>query len=108
MTKDKIQRRSVMISLIATMKVKEGKMEEVKEKLKEIVPHVKKTEPGCLQYIPHTVKNEDNMIIFYEKYRDKEAFKIHSANFTENFKDVMPLLEPGMDLKTCYEIVEEA
>lgn len=95
-----------MITLIATMKVKEGKMDEVKDKLKVIVPHVKSTESGCLEYIPHTVKNEDNMIIFYEKYRDKEALKIHSANFMENFKDVMPLIEPGMDLKTCFEIVE--
>ncbi len=95
-----------MITLIATMKVKEGKMDEVKEKLKVIVPYVKKTESGCLEYIPHIVKNEDNMIIFYEKYRDKEALKIHSANFMENFKDVMPFLEPGMDLKTCFEIVE--
>lgn len=95
-----------MITLIATMKVKEGKMDEVKDKLKVIVQHVKNTESGCLEYIPHTVKNEENTIIFYEKYRDKEALAVHSANFMGNYKDVMPLLEPGMDLKTCFEIVE--
>jgi len=96
-----------MITLIATMKVKEGKMNEVRDRLKIIVPQIKKTEPGCLEYIPHTVKGEDNTIIFYEKYLDKEAFKIHSANFDENFKDVMPLIEPGMDLKMCNEIIEQ-
>lgn len=95
-----------MITLIAVLKVKEGKMEEVKEKLKKIVFQVKNTEPGCLEYIPHTVKGEDNTIIFYEKYLDKEALKIHSANFMENYKDVMPLLEQGMELKTCFEIIE--
>jgi quinol monooxygenase YgiN len=95
-----------MITLIAILKVKDGKMEEVKEKLKKIASHVKNTEPGCLEYIPHTVKGEDNTIIFYEKYLDKEALKIHSAGFMDNFKDVMPLLEPGMDLKTCFEIIE--
>ncbi len=95
-----------MVTLIATMKVKDGKMEEVKDKLKVIVPRVKTTETGCLEYIPHIVKGEDKTIIFYEKYADKDALKVHSANFMENFKDVMPLLEPGMDIKTCIEFVE--
>ncbi len=96
-----------MITLIATLKVKEGKMDEVRERLKKIVAIVKETEPGCIEYIPHTVKGEKNTVIFYEKYRDSEALKIHSANFNGNFKDLMPLLEPGMDLKTCYEIIEQ-
>ena len=95
-----------MITLIATLKVKEGKMDEVKDVLKKIVAHVKSTEPGCLEYIPHTVKGEDTTIIFYEKYQDKDALKIHSANFMENFKDLLPLLEPGMDLKTCFQMFE--
>ncbi len=94
-----------MITLIATLKVKDGMMDEVKEKLKQIASHTKKTEPGCLEYIPHTVKGDANTIVFYEKYLDKDALKIHSANFVENFKEVLPLLEPGMDLKTCFEIV---
>ena len=76
-----------MITLIATLKVKEGKIAEVKDKLKKIAEHVIKTESGCLEYIPHTVKGEENTIIFYEKYLDKEALKIHSANFMENFKN---------------------
>jgi quinol monooxygenase YgiN len=94
-----------MITLIATLKVKDGKMDDVKEILKQIVSHVKTTEPGCLEYIPHTVKGDANTIVFYEKYADKDALKIHSANFVENFKDVLPLIEPNMDLKTCFEIV---
>jgi len=96
-----------MITLIATLKVKDGKMDEVKDHLKKIIINVKKSEPGCLEYIPHTVKGEENTIIFYERYLDKDSLKIHSANFMENFKDLMPLLEPGMDLKTCFEIFEK-
>ncbi len=93
-----------MITLIATLKVKEGKMDEVKEKLKQLAAHVKKTEPGVVEYMPHTVKGQDNTIIFYEKYRDKDALRIHSENLPANFKDISPLLEPGMDIKTCFEI----
>lgn len=95
-----------MISLIVTLKVKEGKMDEAVQALKEAVPRVKAAEPGCIEYIPHTVRGESNTIIFYEKYRDKDALKIHSANLAKSLEKLLPLLEPGMDVKTCYEIVE--
>ncbi len=94
-----------MITLIAILKVKEGKMEEAITALKEIVPKIKASEPGCLEYIPHTVRGEDKTIIIYEKYRDKDALKLHSANLMKNMEYLFPLLEPGMDVKTCYEII---
>ena len=94
-----------MITLIATLKVKEGKMDEVIKVLREIVPKIKEAEPGCLVYIPHRVRGEDNTIIFYEKYRDEETLKAHSSNVPKSLEKLMPLLEPGLDIKTCYEIV---
>ncbi len=93
-----------MITLIAQLKVKEGKMEEAKAILKEIVPQIKAAEPGCLEYIPHTVRGEENTILFYEKYQDKEALKIHMGNLAKTMEKLFPLLEPGMDVKTCYDI----
>jgi quinol monooxygenase YgiN len=94
-----------MITLIATLKVKEGKMEEAIKVLKEVVPKVKASEPGCLEYIPHTVRGDETTIIFYEKYSDKDALKLHSTNLMKNMEKLFPLLEPGMDVKTCYEII---
>ncbi|MGO8991343.1 MAG: putative quinol monooxygenase [bacterium] len=94
-----------MITLIAKVKVKEGKMDEAINALKEIVPKIKAAEPGCLVYIPHTVRGEDNTIIFYEKYQDKEALKVHSSNLPKTLEKFAPLLEPGTDVKTCYEIL---
>jgi quinol monooxygenase YgiN len=94
-----------MITLIAKVKVKEGKMDEAVKTLKEIVPKIKEAEPGCLAYIPHTIRGEDNTIIFYEKYRDKEALKVHSGNLQKTLEKFIPLLEPGSDVKTCEEIV---
>ena len=93
-----------MISLIATVRIKEGKMDEAVEILKEIALNVKKSEPGCLEYIPHRIKGDDNAVIFYEKYLDKEALKLHSANIGITLEKLLPLLEPGMDIKTCFEI----
>jgi len=82
-------------------------MDEVIEVLKEVVPKVKEAEPGCLEYIPHTVKGrkEKNTIIFYEKYQDDDALKLHMTNLTKSLAKLTPLLEPGMDLKTCTEIL---
>jgi len=94
-----------MITLIAKVKVKDGKMDEALKALKEIVPKIKEAEPGCLAYIPHTVRGEDNTIILYEKYRDKDALKVHSGNLQKSLEKLLPLLEPGMDVKTCCEII---
>lgn len=95
-----------MITLIATLKIKEGKKEEAVNVLKEVVPKIKESEPGCLEYIPHTVRGDENAIIIYEKYSDKDALKLHSANLMKNIEKLLPLLEPGMDVKTCYEIIQ--
>ncbi|HDZ18166.1 hypothetical protein LCGC14_2168130 [marine sediment metagenome] len=96
-----------MITLIASVKVKDGNMEKAIEVLKELVPKIKESEPGLLEYIPHTVKGSKfkNTIIFYEKYRDDEALKIHMANLVKNMAEFSPLLEPGMDLKTLSSII---
>jgi len=80
-------------------------MKEAINVLKEIVPIVKASEPGCLEYIPHTVRGDDKTIIFYEKYIDKDALNLHSANLMKNIEKLLPILEPGMDIKMCYEII---
>ena len=96
------------ITLIASSKVKEGNMEKAKEVLKEIVPQIKAAEPELLEYIPHTVKGrkDKNTIIFYEKYADEDALNTHMANLGKSLAKLLPLMEPGMDLKTCFEILD--
>ena len=94
-----------MITIIAKLKVKEGKMEEAIALIKEIAPQIKASEPGCIEYIPHTVRGEENVIMLYEKYRDKEALKTHSSNLAKSLEKLFPLLEPGMEIKSCTEII---
>ena len=96
-----------MVCLIATFTVKEGKMEEAVKVLKQIVPKIKESEPGCLIYTPHTIRGRKNKnsIVFYEKYVDDEAMKAHTDNIAKTLTDFLPLCEPGADVKTCFEIV---
>ncbi|NVM36631.1 MAG: antibiotic biosynthesis monooxygenase [Candidatus Lokiarchaeota archaeon] len=95
----------IPITLIATVRVKKGNMEKAIEALKEMVPKIKESEPGCLQYIPHTIKGEENSIIFYEVYADSDALKQHNKNLGKNMVKLGPLLEPGIDAKICREVV---
>ncbi len=96
-----------MITIIATIKAKEGMMDKVIEILKEIIPKIRESEPGLKAYIPHTVKGrkDKNTILFYEKYENKEALDVHMAKLAKNMEKLMPFLEPGMDTKTCFEII---
>jgi quinol monooxygenase YgiN len=96
-----------MITIIATLKVKEGKMDEAVAAIKSAAASIKAGEPGCIDYVPHSVKGagNENLIIMYEKYADKDAFKAHSANLPKTLGKLLPLLEPGTDIKTCSEIV---
>ncbi len=82
-------------------------MDEAIEVIKEIVPKVKNSESGCKAYIPHVVKGKKNknMIIFYEVYENKEAFNKHSADLPKTLEKLFPLLEGGMDVKTCTPII---
>jgi len=96
-----------MVIQIATFKVKEGMMEEAIEACKEIVPKVRESEPGCLQYVALTVKGRKNKdtIMFYENYKDDEAVATHNKNVGTTLAKLLPLCEPGLDLKTCFEII---
>lgn len=81
------------LSIIATTKILEGKMEEAKATLRKIVPKIKAEEPGTLEYIPHEVKGK-NLIVFYEKYADEDAFKAHGANLGKNMREFGPYCVP--------------
>lgn len=93
------------ISLIATVKIQEGKMEEAKAALKKLVPKIKESEPGTLEYIPHTVKENPNVIVFYEKYVDGDAMKAHGANLGKNMAEFGPCCVPERpSIKTLEEV----
>jgi quinol monooxygenase YgiN len=70
------------ITLIATITIRDGMMKDAKKALEEGVPKVLANEPGLIEYSPHTVAGEgnENLIIFYEVYKDQEALKVHGEN----------------------------
>jgi quinol monooxygenase YgiN len=45
----------------------------------ETVPQIRQHEPGTLVYAVHTVEDKPLQRIFYELYRDRDAFDAHES-----------------------------
>jgi quinol monooxygenase YgiN len=45
----------------------------------ETVPQIRQHEPGTLVYAVHTVEDKPLQRIFYELYRDRDAFQAHES-----------------------------
>ncbi len=67
-----------MISVIAKIPVKEEKRDEAIEAFKQLITEVAKEE-GTLFYSLNVSKQAPNTLVVMERYKDKEALKIHSS-----------------------------
>jgi quinol monooxygenase YgiN len=72
-----------MISVIAKMPMKEDKVEEAIEAVKEMMKGVS-TEEGTLSYSLNRDRKNPNILVFIERYKDNDALKTHSS--TDHFK----------------------
>ena len=67
-----------MISVIAKIPIKEGKVEEAIDAFKELMVHVAKEE-GTLRYTMNRAQSNPNTLIIMERYQDKAALDAHSS-----------------------------
>ncbi len=68
-----------MISVIAKIPVKEGKIEDAIQAFKELMVHVAKEE-GTVMYTLNQAKSNPNTLVIMERYRDKAALDAHSTS----------------------------
>ena len=99
-----------MIVVVAVMKARKGKEQEMEDALRWIIPQVE-SEPGTLQYILHRAKKDAGKFLFYEKYRDKNALNTHgsTAYFAELFGKIAPLLDgdPAIEIYEDIASIQE-
>ena len=69
-----------MPNIIATLKVKEEKIEEAKTALKQLAQDCLAKEPGTLIYTVHQRKDDPATFVVYEKYESGAALAEHSGN----------------------------
>ena len=82
-----------MNTIIARIKIKDGKEDEALAALKKMAESVEANEPGTLAYVIHRSKDDPSEIVFFELYKDDDATKAHSQGdsmkaFQSGFADI--------------------
>ena len=67
-----------MNTVIARIKIKDGKEDEALAALKKMAEGVEANEPGTLAYVIHRSIDDPSEIVFFELYKDDDAAKAHS------------------------------
>jgi len=85
-----------MVVLVAKYYVRPGKSNEVETALKTMAACVREQEPGCLLYHVNRSRENVDLFLLYEQYRDMAAMDAHRA--TPHFRaiiegTIVPLLD---------------
>ena len=93
-----------MISVIAKIPVKEGKVEEAIQAFKELMVQVAKEE-GTLSYTLNRSQSTPNALVVMERYIDKAALDAHSSS--PYFKAFLPKSAAFMAGRPEITVMEE-
>lgn len=93
-----------MPSVVATIKVKEDKVEEAKSFLKQLAADTLAKESGTLAYTPHQRKDDPTVFVFYEKYESDAALATHGKNLAGVAKQFGSLLAGAPEIVHLEEI----
>ena len=83
-----------MLVIAATLKVLDGKGDELEREFKKLVPKVLE-EPGVITYVVHRSIDDPSRFFVYEKYKSREDFAYHCT--TPHFKEFSEAFEPIKD-----------
>ena len=91
--------------VVAKLKAQEGKEATLEAALRDMVKKVA-SEDGTEVYTLHRSSEDPALFMFYEKYKDADALKIHSTSpyFKALFATVQPLLAAPPDIAMFEEL----
>jgi quinol monooxygenase YgiN len=94
-----------MITVIAKLPIKEGKMEVALGEFKALMSKIAKEE-GTVLYSLNKEKSNPNTLVVVEQYKDKDAFKFHSSTlyFKEFFAKSASFIEGKPEIVLMEEI----
>jgi quinol monooxygenase YgiN len=92
-----------MLAIIAKLPIKEEKLDEAIEAMKELMVEVAKEE-GALHYTLNVDRNNPNQLVVIERYQDKAALEYHGGtpHFQAFFAKAAELLD-GQPEMTVYK-----
>lgn len=85
-----------MITIVAKSKVKQGKKEEYKVLVEELVRE-SRNEKGCKSYNLFEDINDSSILTIIEEWVDEEAIKLH--NESKHFTTIVPKLSQLREAK---------
>ena len=73
-----------MVSFTVRMRFAQEDREKVAEMLRKLAEASRK-EPGCRNYVPHTIEGDPETVVIYEQYESRDAVEAHrnSPHFQE-------------------------
>ncbi len=92
-----------MLTLIAKLNIKEDKVDEFINTMKDVIPKVRQ-EPGNRAYVMHRSKDNPRQIMFYEQYTDQAAFDAHRKHLQELGVNLAALLDGAPTLEFYEEV----
>ena len=93
-----------MPSVIATIKVREDKIDEAKAFLSKLAKDTVANEAGTLAYLAHQRSDDPTTFIFYEKYESAAALAAHGENLKAVGKDFAAILAGAPDIVMMEEV----
>ncbi len=93
-----------MPSAVATLRVKEDKVDEARKLFKELQEATLADESGTLAYVFHQKKDDPRTFVVYEKYESDEALKTHSANLQKRGGALMGVIDGPPEMMMIEEI----
>ncbi len=93
-----------MINVVAKLKAKAGEEGKIEKGLRDIMPKVKEEE-GTLSYTLSKSQTDPTMLLVLEKYKDMDAFVIHSS--TEYVAEMFVGIVPFLDGDPIIELYDE-
>ncbi len=96
-----------MLIVIARVKVQAGKEDEFAAAGRKMIAHVKGHEPGTVTYTLNQSTADKTDFVFYEAYRDQEAFAAHAGSaMMEEFGRSLGAVVAGRPEITMYDEVD--
>ena len=93
-----------MIKIVATQKVKEGKMEEFLETAKDLIAKSRAEEGNVFYTLNQSVK-DPSVLAFVECWKDDDAIKAHNA--AEHLQKYLPMLGALCEGEGVIEVYNE-
>ncbi|MEG9432455.1 putative quinol monooxygenase [Terriglobus sp. ADX1] len=95
-----------MISFTVRMRFAPEDRAEIRSILQNL-GSASRQEPGCVNYVAHSVETDPDVIVIYEQYRDAEALEAHrsSGHFDQYATNGLYRKMRERTLETLQEIV---